>query len=212
MTTASILNASLSDAPVVPVLTIEKAEDAPELGKALARGGVTTVEITLRTAEGLDAISNMKRACPDLLVGAGTVLNPKDLDDALEAGSDFIVTPGATPALLKAAQESGALFIPGVATPSEALFAYEHGFSMLKLFPAEVVGGVNMLKAIYGPMPQLTFMPTGGVRADTMNRFLELPNVACVGGTWLASKSDVDNNDWSGIEARSKEAIQTAQT
>ncbi len=204
------IKVAFETAPVVPVLTIGDAGQAGKLATVLAAAGLTAVEVTLRTDAALDAIANMKTAAPDLLVGAGTILNPDDLDSALKAGSDFLVSPGLPAKLRDAVVANDAVMIPGVATPTEAMQRYDEGFAMLKLFPAGVVGGVSMLSALAGPLPQLRFMPTGGVSAANLADYIKLPNVAAVGGTWLAREADLNADDWDGIEQRSREALTLA--
>ena len=204
------VKAAFSAAPVVPVLTIGDAGQAAQLATVLAAADLTAVEVTLRTDAALEAIENMKKAAPDLLVGAGTILNPDDLESALKAGSDFLVSPGLPAKLRDAVVANSTVMIPGVATPTEAMQRYDEGFEMLKLVPAGVVGGVAMLSALAGPLPQLRFMPTGGVSAGNLTADIKLPNVAAVGGTWLAREADLNAGDWDGIEQRSREALKLA--
>ncbi|MEM6626916.1 MAG: bifunctional 4-hydroxy-2-oxoglutarate aldolase/2-dehydro-3-deoxy-phosphogluconate aldolase [Pseudomonadota bacterium] len=202
----------LQAGPVVPVLTINDAGQAGALAEALFEGGVTVAETTLRTADGLAAIKEMKRAAPKLAVGAGTVLSGDDLKRAEDAGSDFIVTPGTPPDLIDALGRSSVSVIPGVATPAEAIACRAAGFMRQKLFPAEIVGGAAMIKALGGPMSDLSFMPTGGVNLDNLKSYLSLPNVFAAGGTWIAREADVDAGDWAGIKARSAEAVAAARS
>lgn len=204
--------AALKSCPVVPVLTVELLSQAVPLARALGAGGITVIEMTLRTHAGLPAIAAMKAAVPDLVVGAGTVLTPGDVDAAIAAGADFLVSPGADSRLLAAMASSGRVCMPGVATPSEALAAAAHGFRHLKLFPAEVVGGLAMLKSLAAPLPSLSFMPTGGVTVQSLPSYLALGNVHAVGGTWIAKAEQVAAGDWSGIETRAREAVQIAKS
>ena len=204
------LDAKLAEAPIVPVLTIENADHAAALGSALEQGGITAVEVTLRTDAAIDSIKEMKAACPNLIIGVGTVLSKSDLDESLEAGADFIVTPGSTAILRDAGIHCGKPFIPGVATPSEAMACLELGLTTLKLFPAEIVGGTSLLKAMSGPLSQLRFMPTGGVTTQNLTSYLGLKNVICVGGTWLAKSEHVTNGDWDGIRDRCRAALEIA--
>jgi len=201
---------AFSKAPIVPVLTIPDAERAGDLARTFAAAGLTAVEVTLRTDAALDSIAEMKSAAPSLIVGAGTVLNETDLKAAMSRGADFYVSPGITPQLRDAVKANDAIMIPGVATPSEAMSRYDEGFELLKLFPAEVVGGVALLKALSGPLPHLKFMPTGGVNKDNLSAYLALPNVICIGGSWLAKPDDIDAGKWSRIASRAKAAL--AQT
>lgn len=200
----------LKTCPVVPVLSVSAAEQAAPLARALEAGGITVIEMTLRTPAGLGAIATMKETCPDLCVGAGTVLSAADVRACESAGADFLVSPGADPALLAAMAASTLPAMPGVATPGEALGAAAHGLTHLKLFPAEIVGGIAMLSALYGPLPHLSFMPTGGVTLQTLAGYLALPNVHAVGGTWIAKAEHVVAADWSGIGARAREARRIA--
>ena len=197
----------LAAAPVVPVLTVEALEDAAPLAHALQDGGLKVLEVTFRTPSAPQIIYAMKQACPDLIVGAGTILNEKDIEDAMNAGADFLVSPGSAFELLKAVSKVDIPLIPGVATPSEAMNCYECGFSFLKLFPAEIVGGANLLKAMSAPLPHLKFMPTGGVKQETAANYLSLPNVVAVGGTWIATPDDIASGRFDGITAKTKAAL-----
>jgi 2-dehydro-3-deoxyphosphogluconate aldolase/(4S)-4-hydroxy-2-oxoglutarate aldolase len=188
-------------APVIPVLTIERLETALPLARALVAGGLSVLEITLRTPVALAALKLIKAEFPDAIMGAGTIIDTATLDQALAAGADFIVSPGATPTLLKAAVASGIPLLPGVNSPSEIMQALEYGLSALKFFPAEAAGGVDMLKAFAAPLPQAVFCPTGGITTTTAPTYLALPNVACVGGSWMATKALIDAADWQGIRA-----------
>lgn len=202
------ISGALERAPIVPVITIERLQDAAPLAKALATGGLTVLEVTLRTEAGLAAISAMKAAVPDIIVGAGTICAPDDVAQAVEAGSDFLVSPGATPALSQAMLASGVLCIPGISTASEAMSRASEGFEILKLFPAVPVGGLALLKSLAGPLPSLKFMPTGGIKDTTAADFLALPNVIAVGGSWMVTKEDIDAGDWAAIEAKAATAFQ----
>jgi 2-dehydro-3-deoxyphosphogluconate aldolase/(4S)-4-hydroxy-2-oxoglutarate aldolase len=188
-------------APVIPVLTIDRLDTAIPLAQALVAGGLPVLEITLRTPVALEAIKRIKAELPQAITGAGTVIDTATLDQALTAGADFIVSPGATPTLLKAALQSGVPLLPGVNSPSEIMQALEYGLSALKFFPAEAAGGVAMLKAFAAPLPQALFCPTGGITTTTAPAYLALPNVACVGGSWMATKALLDAADWQGIRA-----------
>ncbi len=197
----------LKVAPVVPVMVVERIEDAVPLAKALYNGGLKVLEITLRTPCALDAITAMVEALPDdAVIGAGTVITPKDLDKAVKAGSTFLVSPGTTPALIEAAKASPVPLLAGVATPTEAMHLLAEGFTHQKFFPAEAAGGVPMLKSIGGPLPQITFCPTGGIDLAKAPSYLALPNVACVGGTWMAPKELMKAGRWDEIERLAREA------
>ncbi|MGD8174376.1 bifunctional 4-hydroxy-2-oxoglutarate aldolase/2-dehydro-3-deoxy-phosphogluconate aldolase [Marinimicrobium sp. ARAG 43.8] len=199
-------------APVVPVMVVERLEDAVPLAKALYNGGLKVLEITLRTPVALDAISAMVEALPDdAVIGAGTIVTPDDLKKAVAAGSTFLVSPGTTPELIEAAKASDIPLLPGIATPSEAMNLLAHGFTHMKFFPAEAAGGVPMLKSIGGPLPQITFCPTGGINLAKAPEYLKLPNVACVGGTWMAPKELIAEKRWDEIETLAREAAQLAR-
>ncbi len=194
-------------APVVPVMVVERIEDAVPLARALYNGGLKVLEITLRTPCALDAITAMVEALPaDAVIGAGTIITPKDLEAAIKAGSTFLVSPGTTPALIEAAKASLIPLLAGVATPTEAMNLYVQGFTHQKFFPAEAAGGVPMLKSIGGPLPQITFCPTGGIDLARAPSYLALPNVACVGGTWMAPKELMKAGRWDEIERLAREA------
>jgi len=192
--------------PVIPVIVIEDLAHAIPLAKALVAGGVRVLEVTLRTAPALEAIRLIAREVPDAIVGVGTLTRPQDFKDALDAGAKFGVSPGLTPAMIQAAHETGLPLLPGVMTPSDVIAARLAGFSELKLFPAQQAGGIGMLKALGGPFPDVTFCPTGGVSVENAPDFLALPNVACVGGSWLAPKAALVAGDWDKITALAKEA------
>jgi 2-dehydro-3-deoxyphosphogluconate aldolase / (4S)-4-hydroxy-2-oxoglutarate aldolase len=187
-------------APVVPVLTIERQADAVPLARALVRGGLRVLEITLRTGVALEALRAIAGEVPDAVVGAGTVLNGRQLEQARQAGARFAVSPGCTPALATAAAASGLPFLPGVQTVSEAMSLAERGFTMLKFFPADTAGGLGWLKAIAAPLAEMRFCPTGGIGPDTAPSYLSLGNVACVGGSWVAPRDAVAAQDWTQIE------------
>lgn len=193
-------------APVIPVMVVDDPQHAVPLARALLRGGLPVLEITLRTPAALQAIGRIVEALPDAVIGAGTVLTAAAMDSALEAGAAFIVSPGATPHLIDAARERRVNFLPGVASPSEAMALLEQGFSRLKFFPAQAAGGVAMLKSLHGPLPQLTFCPTGGINPDNAADYLALPNVACVGGSWMVAREHVRGQNWGEIESRARAA------
>lgn len=202
-----LLTAAARTAPIVPVLVVSDVESAAPLAGALVEGGLRIAEVTLRTSSGLAVIESMKAAQPDLIVGAGTVLTGEDVRNSVDAGADFLVSPGMSPKLLEAIADYRKIAIPGVATASEAMARSEEGFEMLKLFPAAIAGGVAALKAMSGPLPHLRFMPTGGVSADNASDYLALPNVVAVGGSWIATEKDVAARDWAGIAAKARTAL-----
>lgn len=187
-------------APVIPVLTIETLDTAVPLARALVRGGLPVLEITLRTDAGLDAIRAVADEVPEAIVGAGSVLNAAQLDRVQRAGARFAVSPGCTDALARAARSSGLPFLPGVQTVSEAMVLGELGFGILKFFPADAAGGLTWIKAVGAPLSGLRFCPTGGITAETAPAYLALPNVACVGGSWVAPRVAVATGDWQSVE------------
>ena len=206
------LSRALAVAPVVPVLTVNNAADAVPLSRALSAGGLTVLEVTLRTAPALEVISQMRAAVPDLRIGAGTILSAKDVDTSAKAGAHFLVSPGMTDALNDAVKANNALLLPGVATPSEAMARSEEGYECLKLFPANILGGVAMLKALSGPLGHLKFMPTGGISDASAGDYLSEPNVVAIGGGWLAPAGDIAAGNWQAIEARARAAVTLSKT
>lgn len=193
-------------APVVPVLVIDDPETAVPLAQALVKGGLTVLEITLRTPVALQAISDIAAACPDAVVGAGTLKSPKDVADTLAAGAAFGVSPGGPDTLLEAVEAADMPFLPGVATPTETMSAMDRGYELLKLFPAEAVGGRALLKSLSSPLSDVSFCPTGGIGPTNAPDYLALPNVVCVGGSWVAPGELVDAKEWAGIEALARDA------
>jgi len=189
---------------------IKDPAHAVPLAGALYRGGLTVLEVTLRTPHGLAAISAMQAAYPETCVGAGTVNTPEDVAAVSEAGGKFLVSPGATDALIDAALAHGVPLLPGIATPTEVMRLMERGINHMKFFPAEAAGGIPMLKSIYGPLPGITFCPTGGITAQSAKDYLALPNVACVGGSWMVPQNLVDAGDWDAIEGLASEAAALA--
>ena len=201
------VNEIVKVAPVIPVMVVERIEDAVPLAQALYNGGLKVLEITLRTPCALDAITAMVENLPaDAVIGAGTIITPADLEKAVKAGSTFLVSPGTTPALIEAAKASAVPLLPGVASPTEAMRLLVEGFTHQKFFPAEAAGGIPMLKSIGGPLPQITFCPTGGIDLAKAPTYLALPNVACVGGTWMAPKELMKAGRWDEIERLAREA------
>jgi 2-dehydro-3-deoxyphosphogluconate aldolase/(4S)-4-hydroxy-2-oxoglutarate aldolase len=193
-------------APVIPVLTINELEHAVPLARALAAGGLKVLEITMRTPVALAAIEAMRKAVPDAVVGVGTLTRAVDFAAADRAGAQFGVTPGLTPELASAARGARFPLLPGVMTPTELIAARNAGFSVLKLFPADQAGGIGMLKALGAPFPDVLFCPTGGISRETAPDFLALPNVVCVGGSWVAPRAMLEAGDWAGIEALARDA------
>ncbi|MEW6518645.1 MAG: bifunctional 4-hydroxy-2-oxoglutarate aldolase/2-dehydro-3-deoxy-phosphogluconate aldolase [Thermodesulfobacteriota bacterium] len=194
--------------PVIPVMVIEREQDAVPLARALAAGGIRVLEITLRTEAALAAIRLISAEVEDALVGAGTVLNPAELAAVTEAGARFAISPGLTPELLAAANRGPIPLIPGIATVSELMTGLSFGYNHFKFFPAEAAGGVRMLKAMAGPFPRAVFCPTGGITPQNYRDYLALANVACIGGSWLAPPEAVSRGDWPRITALARAAGQ----
>jgi 2-dehydro-3-deoxyphosphogluconate aldolase/(4S)-4-hydroxy-2-oxoglutarate aldolase len=192
-------------ARVIPVIAIDNPEHAVPLAKALVAGGIRVLEVTLRTAHGLEAIRAMS-AVEGAIVGVGTLTQPEEFAAARDAGAVFGVSPGLTQTLIDAARKSGLPLLPGVMTPSEVLAAREAGYRQLKLFPAVPAGGVGMLNAIAGPIPDVMFCPTGGISIETAPQFLACKIVACVGGSWLTPKDAIEAGDWARITELAKAA------
>ncbi len=193
-------------APVVPVVVLEDAASAVPLAEALVSGGLPVIEVTLRTAAGIEAIKAIAEAVPDAVVGAGTVNRSEQLVDSLEAGAKFIVSPGATPSLVYAARSAAVPYLPGAATASEMLALLEEGITHQKFFPAEASGGVPALKAFASPLAEVKFCPTGGIDARLAEDYLALPNVLCVGGSWVTPGQAIKAGDWGRIEELAREA------
>lgn len=196
----------LTLSPVLPVVVLPDADQAVPVARALHAGGVRVVEMTLRTDAALEAIRRVTAEVPEVVVGAGTVITPEQARAAADAGAAFLVTPGTTDALLDTVVATGLPVLPGASTVSEAMRLAERGFDRLKFFPAEASGGVAALSAIAGPLPHLRFCPTGGITAESAPRYLALPNVGCVGGSWLTPKDALAARDYARIETLAKEA------
>ena len=200
------LLAILRAQPVVPVLIVDDAKSAVPLARALVAGGLKAIEITMRTPAALDAVKAVAAEVEGANVGAGTILSAKDFDAAVKAGSTFIVSPGATRGVLEAAKGSGVPLLPGAATASEVMALREEGLEVMKFFPAEQAGGAAYLKALSSPLAGTLFCPTGGISLKNAKDYLSLPNVVCVGGSWVAPKELVAAGDWAGITRLASEA------
>ena len=197
----------LTRVPVVPVLVIEDVGQAAPLARALVAGGLDVLEVTLRTPAALRVVEAMRAAVPDATIGAGTVTRVEEFRDAAAAGAQFAVTPGYAPALGEAAARAGLALLPGVMTPSDILAARAAGYEALKFFPAEPAGGAAMLRAFAGPFAEVKFCPTGGITYELAPRYLQLSNVVCVGGSWLAPRTLLEHGDWAAIEHLAREAV-----
>jgi 2-dehydro-3-deoxyphosphogluconate aldolase/(4S)-4-hydroxy-2-oxoglutarate aldolase len=195
---------------IIPVLTIERVEDAVPLARALVAGGVRVLEVTLRTPVAIEAAKAIMAHVPEAIVGIGTILNGDDLARAEDVGAQFGISPGATPELLEAAAAaSGLPFAPGIATASELMLALSHGFNLVKFFPAEQSGGIKALRALAGPFPDARFCPTGGIGEANAAAWLAEPNVVAVGGSWLCPAADIRSGNWSGITAMCQRAMKS---
>ncbi|MFD7403489.1 bifunctional 4-hydroxy-2-oxoglutarate aldolase/2-dehydro-3-deoxy-phosphogluconate aldolase [Streptomyces sp. NPDC059866] len=193
-------------APVVPVVVVRDAADAVPLARALVAGGLPAIEVTLRTPAAPDAIRAIAGAVPDAVVGAGTVITPAQVTDSVAAGARFLVSPGWTDVLLEAMTASGVPFLPGVSTTSEVVALLERGVREMKFFPAQAAGGTAYLKSLAGPLPQARFCPTGGIGLASAPEYLALPNVGCVGGSWMVPEDAVAARDWGRIEELARQA------
>jgi 2-dehydro-3-deoxyphosphogluconate aldolase/(4S)-4-hydroxy-2-oxoglutarate aldolase len=200
----------LRQGPVVPVMVIHKLQQAVPLAKALMAGGISVLEITLRTPVAVEAIRAISQDVPGAIVGAGTVTRPEELTAVAGAGAAFAISPGLTVELLQAANQGSIPLIPGISTVSELMTGMALGYTHFKFFPAEAAGGVKMLKAIAGPFPQITFCPTGGITLDNYLHYLALGNVACIGGSWIAPQEAMQQGDWARITALTREALERA--
>ena len=196
--------------PVVPVLVINDVEKAVPLAKALMAGGIKVLEVTLRTPVAIDVISTIAKEVPDALIGAGTVTNAQQLKAVTEAGAKFAISPGMTADLLKAGMEGDIPLIPGISSTSDLMKGKDAGYTHMKFFPAEASGGVKAIKSISGPFPDVTFCPTGGIGPANYKEYLALPNVKCVGGSWVAPDDAINEGDWDRITQLAKEAVDGA--
>jgi 2-dehydro-3-deoxyphosphogluconate aldolase/(4S)-4-hydroxy-2-oxoglutarate aldolase len=206
-----LVEATLRLAPVVPVVIIDDASKAVGMARALVAGGVPAIEVTLRTPAALDAVRAIAAEVEGAFVGVGTVLTARDLENAYKAGAKFAVSPGSAPRLLDAADDSELPLLPGAATSSEAMELLERGYRFQKFFPAVPAGGAKLIGAWASPLPQIRFCPTGGISLTNAAEFLSLPNVVCVGGSWLTPADKLAASDWAGIEALAREAATLAR-
>ena len=191
---------------ILPVVTADSVDEARKLSAALLKGGLTAIELTLRTPAALDALVALKKELPGIAVGMGTVLTVEQMQRCIELGADFLVTPGTPPALADALAQADIPVVPGAATPTELLALMARGFRVCKLFPATAVGGLSMLKGLAGPMAELKICPTGGITEDTAADFLSQPNVVCIGGSWMVPKNWLKAGEWDKVEASAAQA------
>lgn len=201
------LSKYLAESPLIPVITLEDAADAVPLAQALAAGGLSVLEFTLRTSAGVEALRQVRQALPEIRLAAGTVRNIEDYHQAVYAGADFVVSPGSTETLLDYGVTAEIPLLPGVSTVTEVLHGYEDGYRWFKLFPAALSGGVEAVRAIRGPFPDVQLVPTGGITADTAADYLKEPGVAAVGGTWLSPEQLIRERDWKAIEKLAAESL-----
>ncbi|EQL53245.1 bifunctional 4-hydroxy-2-oxoglutarate aldolase/2-dehydro-3-deoxy-phosphogluconate aldolase [Helicobacter pylori] len=197
----------LQISPIIPVVVIENIKDAVPLAQSLVEGGIHIIEVTLRSSCALEAIELIAKNVPKMRVGAGTILNPTQLEQAQNRGAEFLISPGLTIKLLEYAKKKDMPLIPGVSSSSEVMQALELGYSALKFFPAEYCGGVKLLNAFNGPFKGVKFCPTGGISADNMHSYLNLENVLCVGGSWLTPKNLIQNKEWDKITEICKRSL-----
>ncbi|UOR64613.1 bifunctional 4-hydroxy-2-oxoglutarate aldolase/2-dehydro-3-deoxy-phosphogluconate aldolase [Helicobacter pylori] len=197
----------LQISPIIPVVVIEDIKDAVPLAQSLVEGGIQIIEVTLRSSCALEAIELIAKNVPKMCVGAGTILNPTQLEQAQNRGAEFLISPGLTIKLLEYAKKKDMPLIPGVSSSSEVMQALELGYSALKFFPAEYCGGVKLLNAFNGPFKGVKFCPTGGISADNMHSYLNLENVLCVGGSWLTPKNLIQNKEWDKITEICKRSL-----
>ncbi len=197
----------LQISPIIPVVVIEDIKDAVPLAQSLVEGGIHIIEVTLRSSCALEAIELIAKNVPKMRVGAGTILNPTQLEQTQNRGAEFLISPGLTIKLLEYAKKKDMPLIPGVSSSSEVMQALELGYSALKFFPAEYCGGVKLLNAFNGPFKGVKFCPTGGISADNMRSYLNLENVLCVGGSWLTPKNLIQNKEWDKITEICKRSL-----
>jgi len=198
----------LRKAGILPVITVHSLDQGQRIAEVLLEGGLTTLELTLRTPVALAALAALKRTLPEIVIGAGTVLSPEHIQPAIDAGADFLVTPGTPPALAAALAKVTIPVVPGGATPSEFMALMAHGFRACKLFPASAVGGLAMLKGLAGPLPELMLCPTGGISEDTAAQYLAQPNVACIGGSWMLRPEWIEAGAWDKVKASARQAAE----
>jgi 2-dehydro-3-deoxyphosphogluconate aldolase/(4S)-4-hydroxy-2-oxoglutarate aldolase len=208
---SAALRRLLAGTRVVPVVTLARVEQAAPLARALVAGGLPVIEVTLRSPAALDAIAEIARELPEVVVGAGSLRRPAQIVEAQAAGARFGVSPGHTAALLDTAEAENLPYLPGAATASEAMALTERGYDLIKLFPAGPLGGTAFLKALAAPLPEIAFCPTGGIGPDNLADYLACPNVACVGGSWLAPPELLAAGDWAEIEARARRAVEAGR-
>jgi len=206
MSTLATARSLLRSAGILPVITVHSIEQGQRIAEALLEGGLTALELTLRTPVALEALAALKRALPEIVIGAGTILEPGHIQPAIDAGADFLVTPGTPPLLADALARATVPVVPGGATASEFMALMARGFDACKLFPASAVGGLAMLKGLAGPLPGLGLCPTGGITEETAAQYLAQPNVLCIGGSWMLRQDWLDGGEWNQVRASARKA------
>ncbi len=201
----------LRAAGILPVVTVHTLDQARKVSAALLEGGLPAIELTLRTPVAMEALAMLKRELPEIVIGAGTVLNVEQMQQSIDAGADFLVTPGTPAAMAQALANASIPVVPGAATPTELLSLMAHGFRVCKLFPASAVGGLAMLKGLAGPLSELKICPTGGITEDNAADYLSQPNVVCVGGSWMVPKAWIDAGEWAKVTESSARAAAIVQ-
>ncbi|MFP8967233.1 bifunctional 4-hydroxy-2-oxoglutarate aldolase/2-dehydro-3-deoxy-phosphogluconate aldolase [Pokkaliibacter sp. CJK22405] len=212
MTSSSIsqkIDALCASNPIVPVIVVNKAEEILPLARALKEGGITVLEITLRSDAAIEAIALARKELEGVTVGAGTVINAQQLDAVMEAGAEFVVTPGASVKLLKDAKARNTVLLPGIASVSEIINGLDEGYDRFKFFPAEAAGGLPFIKSLQGPFSQVRFCPTGGIGLKNYQEYLKQPNIMAVGGSWVVPTDAVESGDWARITQITRETMQT---
>jgi 2-dehydro-3-deoxyphosphogluconate aldolase/(4S)-4-hydroxy-2-oxoglutarate aldolase len=202
-----LVDSFCNQSPIIPVVAIESSSDAVSLARALINGGINVIEVTLRTNAALAAMEQIAKHVPQMQLAAGTVLNPEQYQQAIDAGATFVISPGITNSLLEKGQGNDVPLLPGVSTASELMQAIEFGYSRCKFFPAEAAGSIAMLKALSGPFGQVKFCPTGGITTDNAEKFLALNNVMCVGGSWLSPQKLIAQQNWQAITDIARDSI-----
>ncbi|NQZ31532.1 MAG: bifunctional 4-hydroxy-2-oxoglutarate aldolase/2-dehydro-3-deoxy-phosphogluconate aldolase [Oceanospirillaceae bacterium] len=207
----SLIDDFCAQSPIIPVVAIQSSADAVPLAHALIEGGINVIEITLRTDAALKSMELIAKELPQMNIAAGTVINPEQYQQCIDAGATFVISPGVTQSLLEKGQDNKVPFLPGISSASELMQIIEMGYARSKFFPAEAAGSIAMLKALSGPFSQVKFCPTGGITLENAQNFLSLSNVMCVGGSWLSPKDLIENKDWAAISQIAKSSLAQCQ-
>lgn len=203
----SLIDDFCAQSPIIPVVAIQSSADAVPLARALIEGGINVIEITLRTEAALKSMELIAKELPQMNIAAGTVINPEQYQQSIDAGATFVISPGVTQSLLEKGQDNKVPFLPGISSASELMQIIEMGYARSKFFPAEAAGSIAMLKALNGPFSQVKFCPTGGITLENAKSFLSLSNVMCVGGSWLSPKDLIEKKDWAAISQIAKASL-----